>query len=48
MSASLAAAEPTRDRLGAWCGWVLVVVAVLVAPLGWLWTREFWIAPTVR
>jgi len=47
MSASLAAAAPTRDRLGVWCGWVLVVAALLVAPLGWLWTREFWIAPVL-
>jgi O-antigen ligase len=35
MSASLAA-EPARDRLGQWCGWVLIGAAALVPVLGYL------------
>nr|MEA2798100.1 hypothetical protein [Phenylobacterium sp.] len=31
-----AAAAPARDRLGVWCGWVLIGAAVLVPILGWL------------
>lgn len=30
------AASPARDRLGVWCGWVMVGAAVLVPLLGWL------------
>ena len=40
MSASLAL-EPTRDRLGAWCGWVLIGAAVLIPLTGWLAPREY-------
>jgi O-antigen ligase len=29
-------AAPPRDRLAAWCGWVLIGAAVLVPVLGWL------------
>lgn len=31
-----AAAAPARDRLGIWCGWVLVGAAALVPIVGWL------------
>jgi O-antigen ligase len=31
-----ARASAKRDRLAAWCGWVMVGCAALVAPLGWL------------
>lgn len=40
MSAS-AAEIPARDRLGTWCGWVLIAAAVLVPLLGWLAPRNF-------
>ncbi|HEX4710045.1 O-antigen ligase family protein [Phenylobacterium sp.] len=30
------AAAPSRDRLGIWCGWVLIGAAALVPILGWL------------
>ena len=30
------ASDDGRDRLGVWCGWVLVVAAVLIPPLGYL------------
>jgi O-antigen ligase len=33
---SAAAAAPARDRLGVWCGWVLIGAAVLFPILGWL------------
>ncbi|CAN7361078.1 O-antigen ligase family protein [Phenylobacterium sp. LjRoot219] len=38
MSAAAAAASmsPARDRLGAWCGWVMVGAAGLIPLLGWL------------
>jgi len=36
MSATLAAAAPARDRLGAWCGWVMVGAAALVPVIGYL------------
>ncbi|HEX2815837.1 MAG TPA: O-antigen ligase family protein [Phenylobacterium sp.] len=40
MSASLAA-EPATDRLGVWCGWVLVGAAVMVPAFGFLWPIQF-------
>ena len=40
MSAS-PAVEPARDRLGQWCGWVLIVAAVLVPAFGFLWPIQF-------
>ncbi|HZZ69589.1 MAG TPA: O-antigen ligase family protein [Phenylobacterium sp.] len=46
MSASLAA-TPLRDRLAVWCGWVLVGAAAIIPLLGWLWPREFWLAPAL-
>jgi O-antigen ligase len=46
MSASLAAVE-SRDRLASWCGWVLVGAAAIIPLLGWLFPRDFWIAPTL-
>ncbi|MBS0332059.1 MAG: O-antigen ligase family protein [Proteobacteria bacterium] len=46
MSAGLAKGAD-RARLAGWVGWVLVVVAVTVPILGWLWPRDFWIAPTL-
>ena len=46
MSASLTAEGP-RDRLGTWCGWVLIGVAVITPFLAWLWPRDFWAAPTL-
>ncbi len=46
MSASLASAE-SRDQLASWCGWVLVGAASVIPLLGWLFPREFWIAPTL-
>jgi len=36
MSATLAAAAPARDQLGAWCGWVMVGAAALVPVIGYL------------
>jgi hypothetical protein len=36
MTTAPAAAAPARDRLGVWCGWVLIGAAVLVPILGWL------------
>jgi O-antigen ligase len=35
-AAATAAASPARDRLGLWCGGVMVVAALLVPLLGWL------------
>jgi O-antigen ligase len=40
-------AEAARDGLAVWTGWVLVVACALVAPLGWLWPREFIIPVTL-
>jgi O-antigen ligase len=33
---SARASAPARDRLGAWCGWMLLVMAVSTPILGWL------------
>jgi O-antigen ligase len=40
-SASVEPARPARDRLGAWCGWVLIGAAVLIPLLGWLGPQGF-------
>ena len=34
-------ATRNEDRLGGWCGWVLVVAAALTPVLGWLWPLGF-------
>ncbi len=46
MTADLAVTRP-QDRLATWCGWVLICAAAVIPLLGWLWPREFWIAPTL-
>ena len=38
---SSAAAEGTRDRLGAWCGWVLVGIAAATPAFAWLAPKGF-------
>lgn len=30
-----------------WCGMVLIGAAAIIPLLGWLWSREFWLAPTL-
>jgi O-antigen ligase len=41
-SESLALRSPARGVAG-WTGWALIVACVLIAPMGWLLPRAFWV-----
>jgi O-antigen ligase len=45
--AAVRAAATPGSRLAAWTGFVLVAACALVAPIGWLWPREFIIPATM-